>query len=115
MFPYVREYERWTTAEMNAYVQPLMGRYLKRLETLRGWLEARFGTGVANGAHDLDLGGAREVHADHGGGQPLERAHGRREAEQGAHAGVAPLEQHADEVVAEEAGGAGDGGGGHFT
>ncbi len=30
--PEMREYERWSTACANAYVQPLMGRYLKRLE-----------------------------------------------------------------------------------
>jgi N-methylhydantoinase A len=30
--PEMREYERWSTACANAYVQPLMDRYLKRLE-----------------------------------------------------------------------------------
>jgi N-methylhydantoinase A len=40
--PEVREYERFTTATANAYVQPLMARYLKRLgdEFARGGLNA---------------------------------------------------------------------------
>ncbi len=33
VFPYIREYERWTTATLNAYVQPVVDRYLDRLET----------------------------------------------------------------------------------
>ncbi|MEJ7667135.1 MAG: hydantoinase/oxoprolinase family protein [Casimicrobiaceae bacterium] len=33
VFPYIREYERWTTACLNAYVQPVVDRYLTRLET----------------------------------------------------------------------------------
>jgi N-methylhydantoinase A len=32
VFPYVREYERWTTATMNAYVQPLVDRYISHIE-----------------------------------------------------------------------------------
>jgi N-methylhydantoinase A len=32
VFPYVREYERWTTAAMNAYVQPLFDRYVARVD-----------------------------------------------------------------------------------
>lgn len=32
VFPYMREYERWTTTCMNAYVQPIVDRYLQRLE-----------------------------------------------------------------------------------
>lgn len=32
VFPYPREYERWTTTCMNAYVQPIVDRYLARLE-----------------------------------------------------------------------------------
>ena len=32
IFPGMREYERWTTAAMNAYVQPMFDRYLARLE-----------------------------------------------------------------------------------
>ncbi|MGE0797572.1 MAG: hydantoinase/oxoprolinase family protein [Lautropia sp.] len=31
-FPIIREYERWTTTAMNAYVQPMVDRYLQRLE-----------------------------------------------------------------------------------
>lgn len=31
-FPFMREYERWTTACVNAYVQPVVERYLDRLE-----------------------------------------------------------------------------------
>ena len=31
--PEIREYERWSTAVANAYVQPVMGRYLGRLDT----------------------------------------------------------------------------------
>ena len=35
--PEIREYERWSTAVANAYVQPVMARYLRRLdEMLRG-------------------------------------------------------------------------------
>ena len=33
VFPFMREYERWTTACLNAYVQPIVHRYLTRLET----------------------------------------------------------------------------------
>jgi N-methylhydantoinase A len=33
VFPYVREYERWTTAAMNAYVQPLFDRYVERVDS----------------------------------------------------------------------------------
>lgn len=32
VFPYAREYERWTTACANAYSQPMVDDYLKRLE-----------------------------------------------------------------------------------
>jgi len=32
IFSNIREFERWTTATMNAYVQPLFDRYLERLE-----------------------------------------------------------------------------------
>jgi N-methylhydantoinase A len=32
VFPFMREYERWTTACLNAYVQPVVDRYLGRLE-----------------------------------------------------------------------------------
>ncbi len=32
VFPFLREYERWTTATMNAYTGPLFDRYLERLE-----------------------------------------------------------------------------------
>jgi len=30
--PYIREYERWTTTTMNAYVQPVVDRYVRRME-----------------------------------------------------------------------------------
>lgn len=33
VFPYAREYERWTTAVMNAYVQPVVAAYIGRIET----------------------------------------------------------------------------------
>jgi N-methylhydantoinase A len=33
VFPNAREFERWTTTTMNAYVQPMADRYLERLET----------------------------------------------------------------------------------
>lgn len=33
VFPFMREYERFTTATVNAYVQPIVDRYLGRLET----------------------------------------------------------------------------------
>ncbi len=32
VFPFLREYERWTTATMNAYTGPLFDQYLRRLE-----------------------------------------------------------------------------------
>ena len=32
VFPFLREYERWTTATMNAYTGPLFDKYLSRLE-----------------------------------------------------------------------------------
>ena len=32
VFPFMREYERWTTTTMNAYVQPLADVYIRRLE-----------------------------------------------------------------------------------
>ncbi len=32
-YPVMREYERWTTTTMNAYVQPAVDRYLSRLES----------------------------------------------------------------------------------
>ncbi len=32
IFPYMREFERWTTATVNAYTQPLFNAYLVRLE-----------------------------------------------------------------------------------
>ena len=32
IFPYMREFERWTTATVNAYTQPLFDAYLGRLE-----------------------------------------------------------------------------------
>jgi len=31
--PYIREYERWTTTTMNAYVQPVVDRYVQRIES----------------------------------------------------------------------------------
>ncbi len=37
VFPFIREYERWTTTTMNAFTQPMFDRYLDRLE---GGLEA---------------------------------------------------------------------------
>jgi N-methylhydantoinase A len=32
VFPFMREYERWTTTTINAYTQPMVDRYLERLE-----------------------------------------------------------------------------------
>jgi N-methylhydantoinase A len=32
VFPHIREYERWTTATMNAYTQPMVARYVESLE-----------------------------------------------------------------------------------
>ncbi len=32
VFPFMREYERWTTTAMNAYTQPIVDRYLSRIE-----------------------------------------------------------------------------------
>ena len=36
ILPEYREYERTSTVVINAYLQPLMGRYLKRLNLRRG-------------------------------------------------------------------------------
>jgi N-methylhydantoinase A len=33
VLPYMREYERWTTTAINAFVQPTVDRYLSRIET----------------------------------------------------------------------------------
>lgn len=38
IFPFMREYERWTTTTMNAFTQPMLSRYLDRLETGLGEL-----------------------------------------------------------------------------
>jgi N-methylhydantoinase A len=32
VFPFAREYQRWTTACLNAYVQPLVDAYVARIE-----------------------------------------------------------------------------------
>ncbi len=32
IFPFIREYDRWTTASMNAFAQPMFDRYLDRIE-----------------------------------------------------------------------------------
>ena len=32
IFPFMREFERWTTTCMNAFVQPVVDRYVARLE-----------------------------------------------------------------------------------
>ncbi|MCC7041592.1 MAG: hydantoinase/oxoprolinase family protein [Burkholderiales bacterium] len=40
VFPFAREYQRWTTACLNAYVQPLVDAYIDRLE--RGLADAGF-------------------------------------------------------------------------
>ncbi len=41
VFPFMREYERWTTTTMNAYVQPVVDRYLGGIE--RGLAQRGFG------------------------------------------------------------------------
>ena len=41
VLPFMREYERWSTTTVNAYVRPLTDRYLHRLET--GLAELGFG------------------------------------------------------------------------
>ena len=41
VFGNMREYERWTTATMNAYTQPMFDRYIERLE--RGLADLGFG------------------------------------------------------------------------
>ena len=40
ILPEYREYERTSTVVINAYLQPLMGRYLKRLSATTGQNEA---------------------------------------------------------------------------
>ena len=41
VFPYIREYERWTTTTLNAYAQPMVDRYLDHLD--RSLKELGFG------------------------------------------------------------------------
>lgn len=41
IFPFMREYERWTTTTMNAFTQPVVDRYLSRIE--QGLRERGFG------------------------------------------------------------------------
>jgi N-methylhydantoinase A len=56
--PEMREYERWSTACANAYVQPLMDRYLKRLEDalrLRGFRCPMFLMTSAGGLTTVDI------------------------------------------------------------
>jgi N-methylhydantoinase A len=51
VFPFMREYERWNTTAINAYVQPLVDRYLQRIEEslteegFRGQLHVMASTG----------------------------------------------------------------------
>jgi N-methylhydantoinase A len=51
VFPFMREYERWNTTAINAYVQPLVDRYLQRIEEsltregFRGQLHVMTSTG----------------------------------------------------------------------
>jgi len=52
VFPHIREYERWTTATMNAYTQPMVARYLERLES---------------GLEDMRFGGRLYIMASNGG------------------------------------------------
>jgi N-methylhydantoinase A len=41
VLPYMREYERWTTTTINAFVQPVVDRYLSRIEAGLAHLGAR--------------------------------------------------------------------------
>lgn len=50
--PFIREFERWTTTTVNAYVQPLVDRYLTSLET---------------GLKSLGFGGALSIMTSSGG------------------------------------------------
>ncbi len=57
ILPEFREYERASTVVMNAYLQPVMQRYLESLEArARGWSETPKVSGFAAGTHG---GGAR--------------------------------------------------------
>ncbi|SFZ86463.1 N-methylhydantoinase A [Devosia enhydra] len=57
VFPYVREYERWTTATMNAYVQPLVDRYIARIAGRLGEI------GFAGGFHIMTSSGGMVTEA----------------------------------------------------
>ena len=59
VFPYVREFERWTTTTANAYGQPMVDAYLKRLET---------------GLADIGFSGRLAIIASGGGLMTLETA-----------------------------------------
>jgi N-methylhydantoinase A len=52
VFPFMREYERWTTTTMNAFTQPMFARYLARL---------------ADGLKELGFAGALYVMSSSGG------------------------------------------------
>jgi N-methylhydantoinase A len=59
VFPFMREYERWTTTTMNAFAQPMFERYLERL---------------ADGLHGLGFAGALYVMSSSGGTVAVETA-----------------------------------------
>jgi N-methylhydantoinase A len=52
IFPYIREYERWTTTTINAFTQPIVENYLRRLE---------------DGLGSLGFGGRLYIMASNGG------------------------------------------------
>lgn len=62
VFPYMREYERWVTTCLNAYVQPVADRYLRRLEDglARAGFAGRFLIMSSSGG-TLDASVAREL------------------------------------------------------
>src|SRR5262249_39072742 len=59
VFPFMREYERWTTTAMNAFTQPMFARYLARL---------------SDGLKGLGFAGALYVMSSSGGTVALETA-----------------------------------------
>ena len=88
VFPFAREYQRWTTTCLNAYVQPLVDRYIGRLE--RGLAVRRLQRALPD--HELE-----RRHADPGDGAALPGAAARiRPRRRCADVGASqPLARHA--------------------
>lgn len=83
VFPYMREYERWTTTTVNAYAQPKLDRYLSRLE---------------DGLATIGFAGRFDLMSSSGGivTPDLARRYPVRMLESGPAAGVLMAAHHAD-------------------